>query len=178
MAKIPNKKNDMWYVVQTLKGKESKVLANILRDISKEPEDAFILESERMYRIKGKWIADRKPLFPGYLFVTTEDPTGFDYRLRKRYRPTKLLRMDGEIASLRPEEEEYFRLIGGKEHIVRHSEGYRKKDRVVITEGAFKDFKGEIKKLDRHRRMAKIEVPLLGRMTEVEIGLSIVRSED
>ena len=86
--------------------------------------------------------------------------------------------MDGEIASLRPEEEEYFKLLGGKEHIVRYSEGYRSKDRVEITSGAFKGFKGEIKKLDRHNRQARIELPLLGRMVEVEIGLGIVKSEE
>ncbi len=167
----------MWYVVQTLKGKEEKVLINIERDISKEQEKAFVLENERMYRIKGKWIKDRKPLFPGYLFVETKDPTDFDVRLRKRYRPLKLLRMDGAITPLKPDEEEYFKLLGGSEHIVRYSEGYRRKDKVEITSGAFKGYKGEIKKLDRHNRQAKIELPLLGQMIEVEIGLGIVKSE-
>ncbi len=171
-------KSYMWYVVQTLKGTEDKVLANILRDISEEQDEAFILENERMYRIKGKWIKDRKPLFPGYLFVETADPTGFDVRLRRRYRPTKLLRMDGDIASLKPEEEEYLKLLGGKEHIVRYSEGYRRRDKVVITSGAFEGYRGEIKKLDRHNRVAWVELPFLGQMTVVEIGLGIVKSED
>ncbi len=167
----------MWYVIQTIKGKEYEVLANILREVKREQDEPFILENERMYRIKGKWIADRKPLFPGYLFVDTGDPIWFDYLLRKRFRPIKLLRVDGEIASIKPEEEEYFKLLGGEEHVVRYSEGYRRKDRVEIISGAFKGFKGEIKKLDRHNRQATIELPLMGRMVEVNIGLGIVKSD-
>ena len=50
-------------------------------------------------------------------------------------------------------------------------------DLVVITSGAFKGYTGEIKKLDRHNRRARVGVPLLGRIIEVEISLGIVQNK-
>ena len=46
----------------------------------------------------------------------------------------------------------------------------------MITSGAFKGYSGEIRKLDRHNRRAKVYVPLLGYDIEVEIGLGIVEN--
>ena len=58
-----------WYVVQTLKGREYRVAEDIRNDIAGDAEPVFILENELEYKIKKEWIKDRKPLFPGYIFV-------------------------------------------------------------------------------------------------------------
>ncbi len=165
----------MWYVVQTLKGQESKAAQEIKAIVLEENEEAFTLESERMFRIKGKWIKDSKPLFPGYLFVITDSPNAFDERLRAKCR-RHLLRVDDEITPIRSDEENYLSILGGKEHIVRFSEGYRRGDKVQIESGALAGFTGEIKKLDRHNRQAVISLSLFGRKTDVTLGLGIVRA--
>lgn len=166
----------MWYVVQTLKGKERKIAEAIRFRVAKDKEEIILMESEKMFRIKGEWIKDRKPLFPGYLFIVTDEPEDFDLRLRKKLHPQKLLEFDEVITPIRPEEEEYLKILGGEEHIVRYSEGYRDGDRIEITSGAFAGYTGEIKKLDRHNRQAKITLTLFGQPTDVEIGLGIVKS--
>ncbi len=87
-----------------------------------------------------------------------------------------MLEMDGVITPIRPNEEEYLQTLGGEEHIIRYSEGYRIGDRVEIVSGAFAGYKGRINKLDRHNRRAKLFLPLMGQEVEVEIGLGIVKS--
>ena len=166
----------MWYVVQTLKGKEEKVTAEIREYVLEDGEEAFIMGNERMFRIRGRWIIDRKNLFPGYLFVITEKPKEFDRRLRKKLRPLKLMEVDEVITPIYPEEEEFLKLLGGEEHIVRYSEGCRIGDKVVIESGALAGYKGEIRKLDRHNRQAVITVSFFGRETDVTLGLGIVKS--
>ena len=165
--------NNMWYVIQTLKGQEYRV-ADYIRDIAKDGENIFVFENEMEYRIKGEWIRDRKPFFPGYIFVEMEKGQAEDFNKRLYKKKRKLLSVDGDITPIKEEEEDYLRKLGGDEHIIHYSEGFRVDDMVVITSGAFKGYTGEISKLDRHNRRARIKVSLLGRDTEVEIGLEIV----
>ncbi len=86
----------MWYVVQTLKGQEEKILGGIHQYVKDDTEDAFILWNEKIFKHQGKWEADRENLFPGYLFIVTNKPEEFDKRLRKKHPSRKLIRMDGK----------------------------------------------------------------------------------
>lgn len=167
----------MWYVIQTMKGNEKKVADEVRYDVAKEDEKVFIFENEMEYKVKGEWIKDTNPFFPGYIFVdmNAENALDFDCRLRKEKHPLKLLRMDEKVTPIRPEEEEYLTRLGGEDHIVRSSEGFRVDDMIEITSGSFKGWKGEIKKLNRHKRRATICVPMMGRDVEVRIGLEIVK---
>ena len=167
----------MWYVIQTLKGQENKVTEEIRQNIACGAEKVFVLEYERKYRIRGEWIKDQKPFFPGYIFVDMKESEAefFDLCLRKNKH--KLLEVNGVITHIRPEEQEYLMQLGGEEHIVSHSEGFRVEDYVVITSGPFKGYNGEIRKLDRHHRSAVICISLLGRDMEVKIDLEIVENK-
>lgn len=162
----------MWYVIQTFKGKEQKIAGEIIRDVARKDEKVFIFENEMEYKVNGEWIKDRNPFFPGYIFAELNEDQAdeFDYRLRKDKYPLKLMEVDGKVTPIRTEEENYLYQLGGKEHVIRYSEGFRVDDMVEITSGSFKGFKGEIRKLDRHKRRAKILVSLMGVETEVDIG--------
>ena len=166
----------MWYVVQTLKGQENKVADEIIREVADAGESVFIFENEMEYKIKGMWIKDRKPFFPGYIFVEMGEERAEDFNIRLRKKNRKLLDVDGNITPIKESEEVYLKRLGGDEHIIRYSEGFRVDDKVVITSGAFKGYSGKIRKLDRHNRRAKLCVPLLGYDIEVEIGLGIVEN--
>ena len=177
LVALDKKGNDyMWYVIQTIKGKEKKVAEEIQSNVAKENENVFVFENEMEYKVKGKWVKDTNPFFPGYIFVDMEESRAefFGQRLRKIRH--KLLDVDGVITAIRPEEQDYLMRLGGEEHIVRHSEGFRVDDYIVITSGPFKGYNGEIRKLDRHHRKATILIPLSGQDIEVEINLEIVES--
>ena len=168
----------MWYVIQTLKGKEKKIAVEIRKDVAEADETVFVFENEMEYKVKGEWIKDRNPFFPGYIFVEMENGRAceFDYRLRKKMHPLKLMQVDGKVTPIKPEEEGYLTRLGGKEHVIRNSEGFRVDDMVQITSGSFKNWTGEIRKLNRHKRRALISVPMMGREIEVSIGLEIVKN--
>ena len=127
----------MWYVVQTLKGRERRDTEGIKADVAVDGEDAFIFESERMFRIGGEWIKELKPLFPGYIFVSSKDIERFSQRLRRRNHNLRLLTVGGKITHITEAEEKYLRDIGGEDRIVRYSEGICIDDTVKITSGAF-----------------------------------------
>ncbi|MBQ7563795.1 MAG: antiterminator LoaP [Lachnospiraceae bacterium] len=164
-----------WYVVQTMKGQEIKAIADIKRDVIADDEDVFIMENEKMFKHQGKWEADRVNLFPGYTFVETSRPEEFNQRLHKKHRTLKLMTVGETITAIRPEEELLLKQLGGEEHIVRYSEGFRDGDKIIVESGPLKGHEGEIRHLDRHNRQAQITMSLFGIETNVTLGLGIVK---
>ena len=60
-------------------------------------------------------------------------------------------------------------------YIAEMSKGYIIGDIVTVISGPMKEMKGQIKFIDRHKRLAVIEIEMFGRKTEVRLGLEIVK---
>ena len=54
------------------------------------------------------------------------------------------------------------------------SVGVMEGDRIIVKEGPLVGMEGKIKKIDRHKRMAILEVELVNRVSEMKVGLEIV----
>ena len=87
---------------------------------------------------------------------------------------TKVLTTGDTMTPVYPEEEAYLRQISGKRHIVKYSQGYINGDSLVVISGALKDCQGKVKKILRHKRLVVLEIPLMGRLMEVTVGMGIV----
>ena len=61
------------------------------------------------------------------------------------------------------------------QRVVEFSNGVMEGDEIVILNGPLMNQTGLIKKLDRHKRLAYLEMEILGRKKTVKIGLEIVR---
>ena len=62
-----------------------------------------------------------------------------------------------------------------EDHIVEMSEGIIEGDEIRILKGPLRDQDAIIKKIDRHKRVAYVQMFILGRETSVKLGLEIVR---
>ena len=61
-------------------------------------------------------------------------------------------------------------------HVVEMSEGIiTESDRVLVTKGPLRGHEGQIVRIDRHRRIAELEVHMFGRTKRIKVGLEIVR---
>ena len=49
-----------------------------------------------------------------------------------------------------------------------------KNDKIIINEGSLVGLEGLITKIDRHKRIAYVDVELLGKLTKVQVGLEII----
>lgn len=164
----------MWYVIQVYTGKELEIAQQCRERVADEGEDVFVPLAERWTKIRGERTLITSRLFPGYVFIETERIEDFYKRLNRVYAMTKVLRTGDEMTPIQKEEEEYLKRLGGKEHVVKYSEGYMEGDKLVVTSGPLKDFEGRIKKILRHKRLVVIEVTLLGQTVEVTLGLGVV----
>lgn len=168
----------MWHVMQVKSGKEESVL----QFVQKAPTgrlmgECFIPRYERKRKRGGVWKVERAILFPGYIFVETDKIQEFYFALKELPELTKILRAEDEWLPLYEEEEQFLQRLMNKEKIVKFSKGYIEGDRVIIKEGPMEGLEGMIKKIDRHKRMAVIEVELFMRRVEVNIGVEIVEKQ-
>lgn len=78
------------------------------------------------------------------------------------------------MTPLYAEEEAHLQRLLRDGYVAVYSEGIMEGNRIVVIEGALKGFEGRVKKVLRHKRLAVLEMPLMGRTVEVTVGLGIV----
>ena len=170
----------MWYVVQTMSGQEGQVKDFIERTV--EPglvQEVFIPRYEVMKRIKGLWHKRTEVLMPGYVFVVTKNPNKLKAQLRSVPRFTRLLGNDDMFTPLDDRDIAFINAFTSPENrTVEMSTGVVEGDDVIILNGPLMGRAGWIKKIDRHKRLAYLEVEMLGRTTTVKLGLEIVAKRD
>ncbi|HWT76048.1 MAG TPA: antiterminator LoaP [Mobilitalea sp.] len=166
----------MWYAVQVRTGEEEKIKLLCNKIISGEIlKECFIPYYERMKKYLGEWHKSSEILFPGYIFMVSDYIDELRVWVKKIPNLTKILGDGKDIIPLNDKEIEFLRKFGKEDHSIRMSQGYIENEKIIITDGPMKDFVGTIKKLDRHKRIAVIEMEFFERITEIHIGMEIIR---
>lgn len=165
------------YVIQVTAGKEERVKRLILRLLPDTVEDCYTPAYEVMRRVRGEWKIVRGTLLPGYVFVQTSNPERMVHGLREVPAFTRLLgNSDESFTHLTAEEVSWLNAFTNiKTHVVEMSEGVIEGDQVVVTKGPLMGREAQIARIDRHRRLAELDVYLFGRTKRVKVGLEIVR---
>ncbi len=170
----------MWYVVQVYTGREENIKLQCERLLSLFPdafERVFIPYSNRRMKIDGEWGDVEKVLFPGYIFIVTANLNEAVKLLKKVEGMTKVLGDGENMIPISKEEEKMLLRLGGEEQIVEMSEGIIENSVIKVTEGPLKGMEPLIKKIDRHKRKAWIEVEMFGSSRVIEVGLEIFRKD-
>lgn len=167
---IPN-----WYVIQVRIRKEEEIAEVCKRWISKEILiDCFIPRYKKMRKYKGTWHQEEDILFKGYVFLISEKVDKLFQELKKIPDLTKLLGQKGtDICELREEEVQFLKSFS-KNYVVEVSQGYIEGDTIVISHGPLVGHEGMIKRVDRHKRMAIVEVTLFDQVVSIKVGLEII----
>lgn len=165
----------MWYVMQVRTGSEENIQLQCQKDISSDVlEDCFIPYYEEKKNIKGEWKTQRKILFPGYVFLDSRQVVRLYSNLQQVSGLTKLLKTGDEVVPLTKEEVHFLKTFGGEEQIVAVSEGIIENSKVIVMSGPLMGKEGYIKRIDRHKRRAFLEMPMLGQRQKVRVWLEIV----
>ena len=165
----------MWYVVQTRTGTEESIQIQCQKNVSAEVlERCFIPYYEEQKRIRGEWTTQRKVLFPGYVFMITENVESLYEELKTIIGLTKLIGTGEEIVPLQEEEINFLESFGGEKQVVEMSRGIIEHSQVKVLSGPLQGKEGYIRKIDRHKRKAWLELEMFGRTQSVQVGLEVV----
>ncbi len=166
--------NSQMVVVQTITGKEDLLLTYMekIRSVQNLVQDTFFPMRQVRKRFHGQWNTVIERLFPGYLFIETEDPKSLFLKLKKVPMLSKILgNPEVSFITLNPEEEDFIRRIGRNrgDHCIGISTvriesdaPYKQGDKVTVISGDLADFQGEIVGYDFHKKKAMIQTQMFG----------------
>ena len=136
----------------------------------------FLLTCDRMRRYEGAWHLERLLLFPGMVFLESQD--GELLRSELECHPEICqafgLKNGSALCAVDPETEGFLKGLCGASHHFRMSRGYIRDGQTVVTEGPLRGKESLIRKIDRHKRIASVEMASLGRFRKMQVGLEIV----
>jgi len=173
----------MYFVIHTTRGQEEELIRKIKR--RKESscfEDVFIIKRDLKKKFNGKWNDVTERLFPGYIFVETEEPKKMHLLLNEIEGYSKVVGFkDDEIIHYIPlseVEEDFIKGLAGKENDytigvseIEVLEG--KKIRVIS--GPLLGQEGIVKKVNLHKRVAEVEIIFLNQPVMIEFGIDICK---
>lgn len=167
-----------WYVVHTYSGYENKVKTDLEKTVkNRELEEYFfdiIVPMEEQIEIKeGKRKANLKKVFPGYVLIKMIVTEETWYIVRNTRGVTGFVGSGTDPIPLTDEE---IRNMGFEEVPV--NVDYEVNDSVQILNGAFKDFIGTVKEINKEKHKVKVLVSMFGRETPVELEFSQVQKAD
>lgn len=165
-----------WYAVQVRSGKEDKFVEWCEKKVNHQAyKDIFIPRVMMAKKYQGKWHNEKRVLFPGYVFVITDQVEDLFQELKKIPDLTKMLgEYKGEIFPIYSKEVQYLLKYDQEGHVVNMSTGYIEGDNIIITDGPLMGYEGSIKKIDRHKRIAYLDLEGFEDITSIKVGLEII----
>ena len=171
-------KNASWYVAYVGVGQEISACEICNRMISKDLlVECFLPKYETMRKINGEWQRLHQLLFPGYVFLISNSIIELLSKLAKLPIHIRVLGQNNDedkIIALSEEERDWLLAFTDKVHCIRMSRGYILGDKIIVSHGPLVGREAIIKKIDRHKRRAIVEISMFGRTTTASIGLEIV----
>lgn len=165
----------MWYVMQVRTGKEEKTMSMVHQyTADSHMGECFLPKYEQKKKFAGAWHLVQALLFPGYVFVETEEIEKFYMELKQVPQLTKILGTGEKWTSVIDEDLKVLERLLNKRKLVEMSTGCIEGDQVTVLEGPLKGLETVIRKINRHKKTAVIEMHMFGRRQEVLVGLEIV----
>lgn len=152
-----------WYVFCS-KHQNNKELLEVLN--KQEDLDAFIPKVEKWFKCSGFSDYQLMDMYPGYIFIRSLlNEEEFKSKYMKLFesvgRLGELLEHDRFI-SLNESDKEIMSWLFHNQGVITHSIGKYNGDDLMIMEGPLCGFESKIKKINRHKRIAKVDYALLG----------------
>lgn len=164
-----------WYVLYVL----DKDAYDILDFFDRQKDiDAFIPRIEKFMNRKGVKGYEIFPMFPNSIFFKTSLAKSTIERKVRLWRKdissfvTSLSYDDMETVQLKKNEQEYLEGVLDDDYTMRHSIGIIKDDQLIIVEGPLSGKENIVKKIDRHKRLAFLDVDLLGKLIKVPLEIT------
>lgn len=170
----------MWYVIWTSTGSEQRLGLWIKEYVPKEYyEDCFVPMIDQNKKVNGVWKTVHKTLFPGYLFVNTDEKRieTFAEYIKHSDQFAVILSTDDKFTPVNVEEVFLIENAYENNGVLGSSIGIIEGDKVKILSGPLIGKEGLIKSINRHKRTAIIEFNMFGRVSNIKIGLEIVSKD-
>ena len=184
----------MWYVVQTLAGKEESACKAISQAVAAEErqsaaacanahqkpllEHCFVPRYRAMKKRDGKLAPVMAALFPGYLIAVTSRVEDLAAFIRGHVRSARLIGgQDEAFVPLNRDEVAWIDAFThcGTEAIEVSEAVVSAGDQVQVVAGPLMGREGWITSVNHRKKVAYLEIPAFGRTIHAQVGIRVVR---
>lgn len=174
-----------WLVLQTLVGQELRVAERLQRHFLPENEVARPRRKLKIRR-QGEYLDSEKTLFPGYLFFRghCDDAAQFEERILRLTRARRelpgMIKILGQGRRPVPIYEHEAQLIWAMmdaTETIDYSQACYENARVRIVGGPLLGREGIIRKLNRRKGRATVEMQLFGSVNHTDLGVEFLELE-
>ena len=167
----------MWYVIQVSTGRERAACDLIEQHVDGSLfAECFVPRRTVAFQVGDGWDTTTEPLFPGYVIVDTAHPRRLHSRLAALPDFLRLLDVDGDFLPLNDDEVAWIDGFTKRGHrVVDMSRAVVEGGIVRIMDGPLVGREAQVKRINRRKRRAILELSILGRTVEVPMGLEVVR---
>lgn len=192
-----------WLIARVRVGSEENVRQRCLDYLKQTADsiiqDCYVFRYEEQRRVRGEWIVQEKILFPGYVFlVVMPESAEIEWlsgaveieQMPGDMKPERLkemeqeiccikgaiglLKRDGKPAVMNEEEVQLLRMFDDHGQRVEMSEGVIERSKIKVYSGPLVGKEKYIRKIDRHKRRAFLEMLIFGETKRFQVGLEIV----
>ncbi len=129
--------------------------------------------------VDGEYVDTEEPLLPGYLIASTRRADKLEAMLGAVPELARILKSENAFTPLREDEVAWICELTQKGHrVVEMSEGFREGGRVVVTSGPLMGHEGKIVRVNRRKKVAYLQVNMLGRTVGVQVGFNLVKKRE
>jgi len=160
----------IWYLLRCPEGSETDYTEKCPKLVRSDSlKEIVCFRYQRMMRYGGKWHLENRTLLPGCIFLFGT----------KAMELKKGCKEDEEkfSVSLIPCEVPYMKEMCQEGGLIGISKGIIKNGSPIVTSGPLKGREELIRKIDRHKRTAKIEIPFGRDKKRVTVGLEIYEKQ-
>ncbi|MCL2293711.1 MAG: antiterminator LoaP [Spirochaetes bacterium] len=165
-----------YFVIQLLTGKEESFLKYAKNSLSEENIRFFWLRRELFIKKLGKMKKSVSSIFPGYIFIESED-ISYDFYKKIRRFPgfCRFLRNNDDIRALPHDDKRLVYQLSSNGEIAGISRVYfNEDDRIRVISGPMKGLEGEIAKVDKRKKRAKIRLKLYENSFLIDFGFELI----
>ena len=160
----------IWYLLKCPEGNEADYVKEFQETVKPDKnrmgglQEVIHFQCQRMMRYRGSWHLERRAVLPGYVFLS-----GIETGLVKKPKE--------ENISLKPCEAPFLKCLCSEGNLVGMSRGVIKHGIPIVTSGPLQGKEYLIRKIDRHKRTAWLEIPFDGQKQQITVGLEIYEQE-
>ena len=163
-----------WYVLFVETGRET-LIQKWIQYFFDQSVCISIVPKRRLIESKqGKKYSVVKTMFPGYVFINTDMCVEVYYKLAKVPNMIRVLNNGSYWSNINDDEITSIVNLVGDNGIVDYSKIFIENSKVFVKDGPLLGMEGIIKKVDKHRSRAKIELILMGELRLIDVGIEMI----
>ena len=165
----------MWCVVHVRDGGEGHTedFASGLLPESLHARCFHLIRSRRK-KYEGQWQTVHEDLFPGYVFIDTDQPERVYRELKKTPKPKLLFSDEEYVSTLEKHESDFMeQLADRKGRIGISNVGIDGDGRIHYLSGPLLGMENRVRRVNLHKRIAEIEAEIMGRKRLLYLGIEI-----